>query len=220
MLKLAVFDLDGTLKQARDPYVYLHERVGVAEEGKALIAAGMAGKLDYEEWLRRDAVLWLGTPQARIEQWFREDAYVPGARETVTALRERGVKVAIISTGVLLHVAMVAEELEIDWICGNEILFADEGEGPVVSGEVRAHVSVAGKGAVMERVQAEFAVSPEECLAVGDTRGDIPLFERAAVGVAVNPDRPEVAEAAKIVLPTLDLTLLLDHLHAYAPHFW
>ena len=95
MLKLAVFDLDGTLKQARDPYVYLHERVGVAEEGKALIATGMAGKLDYEEWLRRDAALWLGTPQARIEQWFREDAYVPGARETVTALRERGVKVEI-----------------------------------------------------------------------------------------------------------------------------
>jgi phosphoserine phosphatase len=72
----------------------------------------------------------------------------------------------------------------------------------------------------MERVQAEFAVSPEECLAVGDTRGDIPLFERAAVGVAVNPDRPEVAEAAQIVLPTLDLTSLLDRLHAYAPHFW
>ena len=30
-LRLALFDLDGTRKQARDLYVYLHERLGTLE---------------------------------------------------------------------------------------------------------------------------------------------------------------------------------------------
>jgi hypothetical protein len=46
------------------------------------------------------------------------------------------------------------------------------------------------------------------------------MFRRAAVGIAVNPDQPEVAAAAHIVLPALDLQPLLPRLHAYAPELW
>ena len=34
LLKLAVFDLDGTLKVEPDPYVYLHRRLGVMAEAE------------------------------------------------------------------------------------------------------------------------------------------------------------------------------------------
>ena len=220
MLKLAVFDLDGTLKQVRDPYVYLHEHLGVAEEGNAIIAAGMAGQLPYEEWLRLDAQLWRGTPRAVVEQLLRANPYVPGARATVKAFQNAGVQVAIISTGLLLHAEMVAEELGIGPIFGNEIFFTGEDGAAVVSGEARAHVSVYGKRDVMAQLQAELGVVPAECLAVGDSRGDIPLFELAAVSVAVNPNCPEVAEFADIVLPELDLRPLLTRLHIYAPQLW
>ncbi|RLC89646.1 MAG: hypothetical protein DRI37_03445 [Chloroflexi bacterium] len=220
MLKLAVFDLDGTLKQVRDPYVYLHEQLGVAEEGNAIIAAGMTGQLPYEEWLRLDAQLWRGTPRAVVEQLLRADPYVPGARETVRALQSAGVQVAIISAGLLLHAEMVAEELGVGLVFGNEIFFTGEGSGAVVSGEVRAHVSVYGKGNVMAQLQDELDVSPAECLAVGDSRGDIPLFEQAAVSVAINPNCSEVAESADIVLPEPDLRPLLARLHIHAPQLW
>ncbi|MGQ9715951.1 MAG: hypothetical protein ACUVST_14490, partial [Anaerolineae bacterium] len=53
-LRWAAFDLDGTLKQARDPYVYLHERLGVAEAAAPITEAGLSGRIPYEEWLRRD----------------------------------------------------------------------------------------------------------------------------------------------------------------------
>jgi len=55
-LRLAVFDLDGTLKQARDPFVYLHQRLGTWE-ASSLFQKGLAGELNYEEWLRLDASL-------------------------------------------------------------------------------------------------------------------------------------------------------------------
>lgn len=220
MLKLAVFDLDGTLKQARDPYLYLHERLGTLEAAEAFTGKGLSGEIPYEEWLRLDTGLWRGVRRSVLEAHLRANPYLPGARETVTALRERGVTVAIISSGLLFHAQMVAEELDIGPVIANEVCFsADDGE-TVVNGEVRAHVPYYGKGAVLERLQQELGVTPAECIAVGDGSGDIALFRRAAVSIAVNPSRPAVAEAADIVLPEPDLRPLLKRLHEHAPHLW
>jgi len=220
MLKLAVFDLDGTLKQIPDPYIYLHQHLGTLPAAEAFTARGLSGEIDYEEWLRLDAGLWRGTPRSVIERLLRENPYVPGARETVAALKARDVRVAIISSGLLLHAKMVATELGIGPVFGNEIFFDGNSADPVVSGRVRAHFAMHEKGLVIERLQAQLDVSPAACLAVGDTTTDIPLFERAAVGVAVNPSKPEVAAAADITLPGLDLRPLLDRLHQHAPHLW
>lgn len=220
MLRLAVFDLDGTLKQARDPYVYLHRHLGTLEAAEAFTGKGLSGEIPYEEWLRLDVSLWRGTPRSLLERLFRQNPYLPGARETIATLKARGAHVAIISSGLLLHAEMVARDLGVDFVFGNEIFFEDNGVEPVVSGEVRAHCPFHEKGRIMERVQAELGVAPNECLAVGDGTGDIPLFERAAVGVAVNPTRPEVAAAADIVLLRPDLRPLLDHLRRHAPHLW
>jgi phosphoserine phosphatase len=75
MLKLAVFDLDGTLKQAPNPYAYLHRRLGTLEAAEAFTARGLSGEIDYEEWLRLDASLWRDTPRSVIERLLRENPY-------------------------------------------------------------------------------------------------------------------------------------------------
>ncbi|MGQ9594517.1 MAG: hypothetical protein ACUVXH_08320, partial [Anaerolineae bacterium] len=92
-LRWAAFDLDGTLKQARDPYVYLHERLGVAEAAAPITEAGLSGRIPYEEWLRRDVGFWRGQPVARLQAWLRAIPYLPGAREAVADLRARGIAV-------------------------------------------------------------------------------------------------------------------------------
>ncbi len=221
MLKLAVFDLDGTLKPRRDPYTYLHENLGVADEARTLTARGLAGELSYEEWLRGDAVLWRGTPRPHLEQLMRALPYTPGARETVAALQSSGVEVVIISAGLLFHAELVARDMDISRYVANEIIFEKNGDGiPVVTGEVVAAVSIDNKGALLDAIQQELGLGPEVTLAVGDMRSDIPLFERAAVSVAVQPHSDAVAEAADIVLPQADLRPLLARLHAHAPHLW
>jgi len=220
MLKLAVFDLDGTLKRERDPYVYLHRHLGTLEESDRFTARGLSGEIPYEEWLRLDVGLWVGIPRARLEELLRANPYLPGARDTVAALQAAGVQVAIISTGPLFHAEMVAAELHIGIVRGNEVFFAGAGGAAVVDGQVRAHVCFYEKGPVLERLQAELGVHPTECIAVGDGLTDIPMFERVAVGIAVTPGRPEVAAAAQIVLPEADLGPLLPRLHTYAPALW
>lgn len=220
MLKLAVFDLDGTLKRERDPYVYLHRRLGTLQTADAFTAKGISGEISYEEWLRLDTGLWTGRPRALLVQHLREIPYLPGARETVANLKARGVSVAIISSGLLLHAQVVAEELAIGPVLGNEMGFDGEGDGAVANGRVTAHVPYGGKQAVLARLQAELGVTPEETLAAGDTRSDLGLFSLAAVAVAVQPDHPDVASAAQIVLADADLHPLLERLGQVAPHLW
>lgn len=217
MFKLAVFDLDGTLKIVRDPYVYLHERLGTLAAAEAFTGKGLSGEISYEEWLRLDTGLWRGVRRSVLVAHLRSIPYVPGAVEAVEALRARGATLAIISSGLLLHAQIVAEELGFHVAIGNEIGFDADGPDPVANGQSRVHCAYGAKRAVLEAVQAQLGIAPAETLAVGDTRSDIGLFQRAAVSVAVNPKDPQVAAAATLVLPDPDLRPLVRWLEQHWP---
>jgi phosphoserine phosphatase len=191
----------------------LHKRLGTWEASQSFFAKGLAGELDYDEWLRLDAALWKGVAQTEIEILFRQNPYLPGAQATVRALQQAGVKIAVVSTGLHLHAEQVREELALDWVCANEILFKDGR----VTGEARTRVPEGGKGQVVAQLQAEFGVEPEECLAVGDGVSDAAMFERVWMGVAVNPSSEQVRAAADLVLEAPDLGPLLSRLHQVAP---
>ena len=212
-LRLAIFDLDGTLKQARDPYVYLHLRLGTWEASQTFFSKGLAGELDYEEWLRLDAALWQGTSRDRMETLFRQNPYLPGARETVRSLKRAGVWVAVVSTGLNVQAEQVQADLGLDRIVANEIFF----EHGRATGQARCHVQEGGKEQIVTQLQAEFGVEPGECLAVGDGQSDVDMFARVHVGVAVNPSSEEVRAAAHLVLPEPDLGSLLPRLRESRP---
>ncbi|MBC8449244.1 MAG: HAD family phosphatase [Chloroflexi bacterium] len=209
-LKLALFDLDGTLKQVRDPYVYLHQRLGTWEQSQEFFQMGLEGHISYAEWLRRDAELWAGQPVERIIALFRANPYVPGAREVLRALQQAGVTVALISTGLTLHAELVRSECGLEYAFANEVLVA----GGRLTGEAVERVPEGGKGAIADRLMAELGVPADALLAVGDSTSDIALFERAGVSVAVNPSSDEVRAAADIVLEKPDLRPLLPRLAA------
>ena len=212
-LRLAIFDLDGTLKQARDPYIYLHQRLGTWEVAQAFTVQGLSGRLPYGEWLRLDASLWRGTSRTAMEAAFHDNPYLPGARETVCALKQAGVRVAVVSTGLSVHAELVRSELGLDWIIANELLFQDGH----ATGAARERVPEGGKGPIVEQLQAEFAVPPADCLAVGDSASDVDMFARCRVGVAVNPSSAQVRSAAALVLDAPDLWPLLPRLREIIP---
>jgi phosphoserine phosphatase len=212
-LKLAVFDLDGTLKQARDPYVYLHQRLGTWEASQVFFQKGLAGELDYDEWLRQDVALWKGISRATVDDCFRQNPYLPGARDTVQTLRRAGIWVAMVSTGLSVHAEQVQAELGIDRIVANEMLFEDG----LATGLAKSHVPEGGKGKIVRRLQAEFDVAPEECLAVGDSSSDADMFREVRIGVAVQPSSELVRAAAHLVLEEPDLRPLLTRVDEIVP---
>ena len=66
-LKLAIFDIDGTLRRVRDPWIHLHNHLGVAEQAKDLPDLWKRGEISYSEWAHLDASLWRGhTPEKMV----------------------------------------------------------------------------------------------------------------------------------------------------------
>jgi phosphoserine phosphatase len=203
--RLALLDLDGTLKQERDPYVYLHRCLGTEAQSQEFFRMGLAGEISYAEWLRRDVQLWAGQPLERLRSLFRDSPYLPGGPELLRALKRADVYVALISTGLSLHAEMVRAEFGLDCAVANEALVADGR----LTGEVRERLPEGGKGAVADQLMAQMGVASPAVLAIGDSSSDIALFERAGLSVAVQPSSDQVRAAADIVLEAPDLRPLL-----------
>ena len=62
IIRLAILDVDGTLKHAESPYQFLHQRLGVQRLAATHRELALTGRISYGEWLRRDAALWAGQP--------------------------------------------------------------------------------------------------------------------------------------------------------------
>ena len=212
-LRLAIFDLDGTLKQVRDPYVFLHKRLGTWEAAQVFTAKGMSGELSYDDWLRLDAALWRGVSRAAMEDLFRQDPYLPGARQTIHALKQAGVHVALVSTGPSVHAEQVQEDLGLDRVFANEILFEDGR----ATGQACTRVPEKGKSRIVVQLQHEMGVEPGECLAVGDSPSDVDMFRHVRMGIAVNPSSEEVRDAADLLLEGQDLRPLIPRLRDTMP---
>jgi phosphoserine phosphatase len=204
-LRLAVFDLDGTLKEAFSPWRYLHEALGVEEQAAHYRARFLAGEIDYLEWARLDAALWKGTELAEVEAVFRDSRYRPGVRALFGLLQRNQIRTAIISSGLDVHARQVAAELGVWRTVTNELLVQDGR----LTGEVRVHITEHTKGEAMTRLREEAGARPEECLAVGDGPADVDLFAQAALAVAVCPRDERVRRAAHFVIEDGNLTSII-----------
>jgi len=204
-LRLAVFDLDGTLKAAVSPWRYLHQALRVEEQAALHRTRFLAGEIDYPEWGRLDAALWKGTELSRVEAIFRSNAYRPGVHALFALLQRSGVRTAIISTGLDVHARQVAAELGVWRTVTNELLVQDGR----LTGEVITHVTEYTKGQAMTRFREEAGVPPEQCLAAGDGPADVDLFAQAALAVAVCPRDERVRRAAHFVIEDGDLSSII-----------
>jgi len=204
-LRLAVFDLDGTLKVPFSPWRYLHEALGVEHLAAVYRARFFAGDIDYWEWARLDAALWKGVELARVEDIFRGSPYRPGVDEIFALLNRHRVPTAIISSGLDVHVRQVAGDLGVEHTLSNELVVR-EGR---LTGQVLVKVTEDSKGGAMAGLRQELGARPEECLAVGDGTADVDLFAQAGLAIAVCPRDDRVRQAADVTIEDGDLRAIL-----------
>jgi phosphoserine phosphatase len=195
-LRLALFDLDGTVRRVRDPWVHLHEHLGVAAQARGFIQRWRRGEISYDEWANLDAALWQGASRTRILAALGSNPLRKGAGALVAWFNARAIPCAGISTGLSVFHEQTVRELGMDRVICNELHFA----GNVCTGLVTIRVREDTKGEVMDGVLGEYGVVPEEVVAFGDGRADIPLLEKAGLGIAVCPVHGEVRRSAAHVV--------------------
>jgi phosphoserine phosphatase SerB len=211
MRRLAAFDMDGTLIQGRLVFA-LADRFDLSSKVKAVQSSGMAG----HGQTKAIAALFAGLAKKDVESAIESIPLTKNCGQAIAELRGRGYKIGIISDSYTLAAGFVADKLGLDFVAANEL----EVEKGRVTGRVDmplgwekigcfCKISVC-KRYHLEKFAHKYDVPLENTLAVGDTKSDICMIQRAGAGVAFMPKDEQVASATEKIVRDLDLLKVLE----------
>ena len=210
--KLALFDLDGTLTKERSAWEYLHRRLGVWDGyAEKFQEAFLRGEISYDRFCQLDAGIWKGMRAADLERIVREVPLYEGIEDLLSYLRSKDMKLGIISSGLSFLSDWIAEKYGFDYAVAND-LGVEEG---ILNGEIRIHVYYDRKGEWVQDAQRKFNAGSEEVLAVGDSTGDVAMFQMAGLSIAFNSLSAKVDALATLSICSTDLRDLIPPLHSY-----
>ncbi len=207
MIKLVVFDLDNVIIDG-EAIDEIGKLANVENEIAEITEKAMQGEIDFETSIKDRVKLLEGTSIEDIQKVADELPLMNGAEETVKALKDEDLKVAVISGSFDVVADVIKDKLGLDYIYTNSFIVDDgklngEVEGPLVSGT---------KLDVLNDLVSNEDISLEEVVAVGDGANDISMIEAAGTGIAFNA-KPSVKEIADIVVDEKDLTKVLEEIN-------
>jgi len=179
-IRVAFIDCDGTLTKVKSSWEYLHRRLNIwdnmADRYQELFRAG---KISYQEFCERDAILWRGISTEKIWNIVRDIDYQDYAQGFVNFLKSMDIYTVIVSTGLSMVVERVRGELGIDMAISNELL-SDNG---FLTGKTRVRVEYNKKDRYVKEVLEGLGLKKNQACAIGDGEGDRGLFESVGVGI-------------------------------------
>jgi phosphoserine phosphatase len=203
-IKLIAFDLDGVLVEDPGSWAMVHKGLGTTLQAKKHEEEFHKGLIDYDEWIRKDALLWNGAEIHAIEQILWNIPLMKGIHETMPKLKQK-YRLVVISGGLKILADRIKDLFDFEYVTANEFIV----QGGRVRG-MKNSVSFNDKGKLLRNVAMKFNMKASECAAVGDYLNDIPMFNTAGLSVAFNPKSSMVAKKANYVIYKKDLTQLLE----------
>jgi phosphoserine phosphatase len=191
--RLACFDLDGTLVRGTSVSQHLADRMELGEEMAELERRYAAGEISNSLVAVEQARGWSHLRVAELTAMLSDIPCIDAIDATLAELRSRGID-SILAT---VTWSFAAEEfgrrhgfLEVS---GTEIELAHGRP----TGAVARHFDERDKLAFVSSYCDRHGIDLAECIAVGDSRSDVPLF--GAVGFAVALNATSDARAAATV---------------------
>jgi len=198
---IVVFDVEGVLVDG-EFLPELAALVGKKEEVHDLTVKGIRGEISWERGLAKRIELVKGVSYRQCIRVANSLPTMKGAVETTEALRERGCLMVGISGGFSLLTNRVKNELGLDHVFSNELVFHDEklvGYGLLVS---------ANKGQILRTAFGDM-FSGMRKMAVVDGANDVDLFDLVDVRVAFNAQEV-VRKRADVQVNVKDLRGIID----------
>jgi phosphoserine phosphatase len=197
---VVAFDLDGTLLRGTSVSLLLAQWLGQAEEIAELERAFHAHEISNSVVADTSARWLAGQRMADICSVLAEGAWIDGMTETFQALATAGAKLLLSTVTWRFAAEMLQDRYGFAAVSGTEMHVSNG----VLSGIVTRYFDEHDKVRFVEEWCACNGYSMSQVAAVGDSRSDVPLFERAGVSVALNAT-PDARSAATHVLDTDNL---------------
>jgi phosphoserine phosphatase len=204
--RLVVLDVDSTLIR-NEVIDLLADEAGCREQVAALTDQAMRGDLDYADALEQRVALLQGTPVSAVDRVITQMVLTPGAKTFVRTLRRLGYRIAIISGGFTHFTDHLATQLDLDHAYANRLEIVDG----VITGRIEGDiVDAKAKAELLESIAEIEGVPLEQTVAVGDGANDLPMLQKAGLGIAFNakPVLRGVADTT-VNVPYLDAILFM-----------
>ena len=173
-IKAVCFDCDGVLVDTISSWRIIHEYFGT--NSGEMLDRFLRGEISDAEFMADDIGLWKSVqPEIHRDELMRcyqGVKLMPGARELITALQDRGIIVAIVSAGVDLLIGSIAKMLNVDDWVANGFQY-DENGYLLDDGDVR--VPAHHKDAMVEKFARINNLDPSEIVSVGDNHTDMSM---------------------------------------------
>ena len=206
LIKLVVFDLDNVIIDG-EAIDEIGKLANVEDEIAEITEKAMQGEIDFETSIKDRVKLLEGTSIEEIEKVADELPLMPGAEETINALKEKDLDVAIISGSFDVVAEKVKDKLGVDAVYTNSFSVEDG----KLTGEVTGPLVSESKLDVLKDHVEKAEITLDDVVAVGDGANDISMIESAGCGIAFNA-KDSVKEIADIVVEEKDLTKVLDEI--------
>jgi phosphoserine phosphatase len=207
--KLVTFDLDGTLTRERSIWEYIHKRLGkwygFAERFQSQF---LAGEISYEEFCERDAQVWKGMKVEELLEIVKSVPFHPGVDELVHYLKQRGLKLSLVSSGLSLLSDWIHQKYQFDYSVSNNLL---HGNG-ILTGKVKIQVHYDKKAEWVREILKKFGVKPEEVIAIGDSKGDMDMFQMVGFCIAFNSSCEGLERMADVCVSGQNLADIIPRL--------
>ena len=199
---LAIFDVEGVLLDAEFLPI-LAEKINKQDEIWTITRQGIEGKINWEEGLRRRIEILKGIDFDTCKKVSDSLKIMIGAKEACKALKAAGWKLMAVSGGFTIMTDRLKEELDLDYVFSNELLFKD-GKLDGVTIDVDSDKA---KSAIIKI--NEWKEEKKNIVVVVDGANDIKLFNICGLGVAFRA-QDIVKELATVTLEEKDLSKLID----------
>jgi phosphoserine phosphatase/dolichol kinase len=198
--KLVVFDVEGVLIPKRRYLFFEVGRTLGLRQFATMILYGFLyeiGLISLKSALKHVFKVFKGIKQEELVRIFKQVPLMPTVSETFDALRNRGWKTALISSGLpTIVVQDLASTLRADHAIGFD-LGINEG---TLTGDIWGDViEYRGKLPVLKRILEAEGLEPKECVVVVDDRNNASMYLSETLNIGYNPDFAIRVKADKVI---------------------
>ncbi len=206
-LRAIIFDIDGTLLPSTTLCRFLGRRLGHLALIEEMEAAWHAYAISNREFATRDAVNYAGRRLVDIDRHLDDLPLIDGMAETFEAIKAAGISIMLATCSWSFGARYLQRRFALDGHCGTDMAET----GGILDGRVARFCDEDDKARRAARFAERLGIALADCLAVGDSRSDIPLFKLSGRAIALNA-RPDAKAWASEHLETEDLRAILPML--------
>jgi len=180
MIKIVFIDFSRTLVKGSGANSGA-EFLGKGDIYRQLYPKYISGEIEIKELLIKTFACWEGLKTSDLSKVYEQFELNEGVRETIKILKEKGIKIMLLTPVPTHIIKFFQDDLGLDFISGTVLEVKED----IFTGKILHHFNKLFDA--IELLKKE-NISPDEAISIGDRKDDAKVFEKVKFGIAYNGD--------------------------------